>query len=158
MWNKMIARTAEGNETFPWRAAFQNPSGECFVPFGLITLSFTILIAPHQFFYFRETFSGRRERTFFLTGFEKRRYLIFPALRAQKNPVPLRFEHEHAKTCACRSLCSFMFRSESAPTGKRFALSDRPDSHFVHNLFTHAFVLDPAYVGLSGIREYAMIK
>ena len=51
----------------------------------LITLSFTILIAPHQFFYFRETFSGRRERTFFLTGFEKRRYLIFPALRAQKN-------------------------------------------------------------------------
>ena len=51
----------------------------------LIILSFTILIAPHQFFYFRETFSGRRERTFFLTGFEKRRYLIFPALRAQKN-------------------------------------------------------------------------
>ena len=51
----------------------------------LITLSFTILIAPHQVFYFRETFSGRRERTFFLTGFEKRRYLIFPALRAQKN-------------------------------------------------------------------------
>ena len=30
---------------------------------------------------------------------------------------------------------------ESAPTGKRFALSDRPDSHFVHNLFTHAFIL-----------------
>ena len=51
----------------------------------LITLSFTILIAPHQFFYFRETFSGRRERTFFLTGFEKRRYLIFPAGTAQKN-------------------------------------------------------------------------
>ena len=89
----------------------------------LITLGFTILIAPCQFFYFRKTFSGWRERTFFLTGFEKRRYLIFPApLERRKILVPLRFS-----------------RSESAPTGKRFALSGRPGSHFKTSIPSNGF-------------------
>ncbi len=59
--------------------------------------------------------------------------------RRRKIFVPLRFEHEHAKTFACRSLCSFMFRSESAPTGKRFALSGRPGFHFKTSIPSNEF-------------------
>lgn len=101
-------------------------------------LSLAILLAPHQFFFSRKPFTGQRERTFSLAGFEKRRYLIFPApLECRKILVPLRFSHEHPKTCACHSLCSFMFRSESAPAGKRFAPSGRPKSHFLKQSLPH---------------------
>ena len=48
-------------------------------------------------------------------------------------------------------------RSESDPTGKRFAPFGRPDSHFVHNLFTHAFVLRPYIYYLTILKSLAIL-
>ena len=94
---------------------------------------------------------SQREVEDTLQDFEKRRYLILSALRAQKNLSTAAFFNMNSRNSIAGNVLvgSCLKRERSSkvsPTSLWLIVHRRQGFHFVHNLFTHAFVLISAFI------------